>query len=90
VNRFEQRMFDPGLKKADIEQALGTGFAGTIPNNYRLVREAIDRGIPLDEVKSGNSVTQALKKVLAPPAAKSAAPAKDAAAPKVRGLFWAR
>jgi pilus assembly protein CpaE len=90
VNRFEQHMFGPGLRRADIEAALGDSFAGVIPNNYRLVREAIDRGIPLDEVKSGNSVTQALKKVLAPPAAKSAAPAKDAAAPKVRGLFWAR
>jgi len=90
VNRFEQHMFGPGLRRADIEAALGDSFAGVIPNNYRLVREAIDRGIPLDEVKSGNSVTQALKKVLAPPGVKGAAPAKDAAAPKVRGLFWAR
>jgi pilus assembly protein CpaE len=90
VNRFEQHMFGPGLRRADIEAALGDAFAGVIPNNYRLVREAIDRGIPLDEVKSGNSVTQSLKKVLAPPAAKGAAPAKDALAPKVRGLFWAR
>jgi pilus assembly protein CpaE len=90
VNRFEQHMFGPGLRRADIEAALGDSFAGVIPNNYRLVREAIDRGIPLDEVKSGNSVTQALRKVLAPPAAKGAAPAKDPAAPKVRGLFWAR
>ena len=90
VNRFEQHMFGPGLRRADIEAALGESFAGVIPNNYRLVREAIDRGIPLDEVKSGNSVTQSLKKVLSPPAAKNAAPAKDTAAPKVRGLFWAR
>jgi pilus assembly protein CpaE len=90
VNRFEQHMFGSGLRRADIEAALGDAFAGVIPNNYRLVREAIDRGIPLDEVKSSNGVTQALKRVLAPPAAKSAAPAKDAAAPKVRGLFWAR
>ena len=90
VNRFEQHLFGPGLRRGDIEAALGDAFAGVIPNNYRLVREAIDRGIPLDEVKSGNSVTQSLKKVLAPPAAKGAAPAKDATAPKVRGLFWAR
>jgi pilus assembly protein CpaE len=91
VNRFEQHLFGPGLRRADIEAALGDAFAGTIPNNYRLVREAIDRGVPLDEVKAGNSVTQALKKMLAPPAApKSAAPAKETAAPKVRGLFWAR
>ena len=90
VNRFEQHMFGPGLRRADIEAALGDAFAGTIPNNYRLVREAIDRGIPLDEVKASNSVTQALKKVLAPPQSKGAAPGKEPAAPKVRGLFWAR
>jgi pilus assembly protein CpaE len=91
VNRFEQHLFGPGLRRADIEAALGDAFAGAIPNNYRLVREAIDRGVPLDEVKAGNSVTQSLKKVLAPPAAgKGAAAGKPAGAPKARGVFWAR
>jgi pilus assembly protein CpaE len=75
VNRFEQRLFDPGLKKADIEQALGADFAGSIPNNYRLVREAIDRGVPLDEVKSGNNITTQLKRLMLPQTAKAAAPA---------------
>jgi len=74
VNRFEQRMFDPGLKKTDIEQALGADFAGTIPNNYRLVREAIDRGVPLDEVKAGNNISTQLKKLMLPQIAKTAAP----------------
>ena len=73
VNRFEQRMFDPGLKKADIEQALGDGFAGTIPNNYRLVREAIDRGVPLEEVKAGNNISTQLKKLMLPQIAKTTA-----------------
>lgn len=75
VNRFEQHMFDSGLKKSDIEQALGSDFAGTIPNNYRLVREAIDRGVPLDEVKAGNNVTMQLKKLMLPQNAKPAAAA---------------
>jgi pilus assembly protein CpaE len=74
VNRFEQRMFDPGLKRTDIEQALGDAFAGTIPNNYRLVREAIDRGVPLDEVKAGNNISTQLKKLMLPQIAKSTAP----------------
>ncbi|MBV8751394.1 MAG: response regulator receiver protein [Hyphomicrobiales bacterium] len=91
VNRFEQHLFGPGLRRGDIEAALGDAFAGVIPNNYRLVREAIDRGIPLDEVKAGNSVTQALKKLVAPPAAaKNGSAAKDAAAPRLRALFGAR
>jgi len=74
VNRFEQRMFDSGLKKADIEQALGADFAGTIPNNYRLVREAIDRGVPIDEVKAGNNISVQLKKLIVPQVAKTTAP----------------
>ena len=90
VNRFEQHLFGSGLRRADIEAALGDAFAGTIPNNYRLVREAIDRGVPLDEVKAGNGVTQALKKMLAPPPAPKNAGPTQGAAPKIRGLFWAR
>jgi len=64
VNRFEQRMFAAGLKRSHVEQALGGDFVGAIPNDYALVREAIDRGVPLDEVKPGNRVTQALRKIV--------------------------
>jgi len=69
VNRFEQRMFADGLKKTDVEQALGGAFVATIPNNYRLVREAIDRGVPLHEVKPGNAISTQLKKLVMPQAA---------------------
>ncbi len=61
VNRFEQRMFSSGLRRADIEQVLGEAFAACIPNQYSLVREAIDRGVPIDEVKPGNKITAQLK-----------------------------
>jgi len=64
VNRFEQRVFGPGLRRSDVEQAFGADLATTIPNNYRLVREAIDRGVPLDEVQPGNKITQELKKLI--------------------------
>ena len=64
VNRFEQRMFSSGLRLNDLKQALGDAFAGAIPNDYALVREAIDRGVPLDEVKPGNRVTAQLKKLM--------------------------
>ena len=52
-------MFSSGLRRADIEQALGDVVRRRIPNNYALVREAIDRGVPLDEVKPGNKITAA-------------------------------
>lgn len=67
VNRFDQGWFASGLRRADIKQALGEAFAGTIPNDYRLVREAIDRGVPLDKVKSRNAVTADLKKLIMQP-----------------------
>ena len=87
INRFEQRMFASGLRKSDIEQVLGDAYAGCIPNNYGLVREAIDRGMPLDEIKPGNKITSQLKKVMLPqPAAKSAA---EGGAKKFK-LSWAR
>jgi len=74
VNRFAQRMFDSGLRRGDLQQTLGDAFLGAIPNDYALVREAIDRGVPLDEVKPGNKITAELKKmVLDAPAGKAAA-----------------
>ena len=84
VNRFEQRMFGPGLRRTDLKQALGAALAGTIPNNYGLVREAIDRGVPLEEVKPRNPVTTELKKLIDPQTTaqrKPAAPAERGRSP---------
>jgi pilus assembly protein CpaE len=47
---------------------LGEAFVSAIPNDYALVREAIDRGVPLDEVKPGNKITAQLKKLVVDPA----------------------
>jgi pilus assembly protein CpaE len=66
------------LRRGDIEQTLGDTFAGAIPNQYQLVREAIDRGVPLDEVKPGNKVSQALKKLIEPQPRANAANARPA------------
>jgi pilus assembly protein CpaE len=89
INRFEHRTFGPGIRMADIEQVLGEHFAGVVPNNYRLVREAIDRGVPLDEIKPGNKVTLALRKLIAPPPQKSAGGVAAGLVKKLN-LSWAR
>jgi pilus assembly protein CpaE len=73
VNRFTQRMFDSGLRRADLAQTLGDAFLSAIPNDYALVREAIDRGVPLDEVKPGNKITTELKKLVLDPSDSKAA-----------------
>jgi pilus assembly protein CpaE len=82
VNRFNQKLFSSGLTRNDLQQVLGESFAAAIPNDYALVREAIDRGVPLEEVKPGNKVTQQMKKYLLPnvtgkPAARGAMPLLD-------------
>jgi pilus assembly protein CpaE len=64
VNRFEQKMFGSGLRKADLEAALKDKFAGTVSNNYRLVREAIDRGVPIDAIEKGSNVASDLRRVV--------------------------
>jgi pilus assembly protein CpaE len=84
INRFVQKMFSAGLRRSDIEQTIGDAFLACIPNDYALVREAIDRGVPLEEVKKGNLITAQLKQIVLPPAAaKSAtgAVAKNLACP---------
>jgi pilus assembly protein CpaE len=87
INRFEQRMFAAGVNRKDIAQVLGESFAGVVPNNYRLVREAIDRGVPLEEVKKGNNITMQLKKLIMPQPDKVAS---VAGLGKKLSLSWAR
>ena len=64
VNRFEERMFDGGLKRSDIQDLLKNAFLGGVANNYALVREAVDRGVPLDEVKPASNIAHDLSQVL--------------------------
>jgi len=89
INRFEQKLFSAGLRRADVEQAIGDAFAACIPNHYGLVREAIDRGVPLEEVKKGNRITQELKKLILPQTGTKADKESLAAGRKFK-LSWAR
>jgi pilus assembly protein CpaE len=86
INRFEQTLFSAGLRRSDVEQALGEAFAASIPNHYNLVREAIDRGVPLEEIKPGNKITAQLKQLIFP---QTADKAKGAVGRKFK-LSWAR
>ncbi len=90
INRFEQKMFSSGLRRSDIEQVLGDSFAAALPNHYSLVREAIDRGVPLDEVKPGNKITTQLKKLVLPQVNTKPGAAREAAREKKFSLGWAR
>jgi pilus assembly protein CpaE len=88
INRFVQKLFSAGLRRADIEQAIGDAFAAYVPNDYGLVREAIDRGVPLDEVRPGNKITIQLKKLVLPQGGKAANDATRTG--KKLKLSWAK
>jgi pilus assembly protein CpaE len=70
INGFEQRLFSTSLRRSDLEQILGEALLGTIPDNQALVRESIDRGVPLDEIKPNNDITRALKALVLPEGSK--------------------
>jgi pilus assembly protein CpaE len=66
VNRFEKRGGDGGVRTEDIEEMLGERFAGGVANNYRLVREAVDRGVPIHEIDPKANVIDDLRLILFP------------------------
>ena len=89
INRFVQKLFSSSLRRSDIEQAIGDAFLACVPNDYGLVREAIDRGVPLEEVKKGNKITVQLKKLVLPQGAAKSGNDAAAGAKKLK-LSWAR
>jgi pilus assembly protein CpaE len=66
VNRFEKRGADGGVRTEDIKEMLGERFAGGVANNYRLVREAVDRGVPVHEIDPKANVIDDLRRILFP------------------------
>jgi len=50
VNRFD-KVLARSVRPADVREALGRDIAYTISNDFGLMRAAIDRGVPIDEVK---------------------------------------
>jgi pilus assembly protein CpaE len=66
INRYEQRGQQNGVRENDLTEILGDHFAGGVSNNYRLVRQAVDRGVPLQEVDPDANVVSDLKKIILP------------------------
>lgn len=67
VNRCRPRLIGGGvnsLRPKDAEALLGEKLGGFVTEDYRLVREAIDRGVPLCEIKKGNPIDKDLAGIL--------------------------
>ncbi len=66
VNRHERKARDAAVRQSDIDEVLGDHFAGSVANNYRLVREAVDRGVPLEDVDPDANVLADLRAIVLP------------------------
>lgn len=64
VNRFDERA--SGLKHADLEKLLGPHLGGCVANNYKLVREAMDRGVLLEAIDPRADVIADIGEILLP------------------------
>ncbi len=64
VNRMDFRSNATGLNAKDVEETLGEYYGGGVPNNYRLVRDAVDRGVTMSEIEEQNNVTKALTRIV--------------------------
>jgi pilus assembly protein CpaE len=59
INRYEKSQART-IRPSDVRAALGRDIAYTVGNDFALVRAAIDRGIPLSEVKRKNAIVKDL------------------------------
>jgi pilus assembly protein CpaE len=59
VNRYDKRMART-VSLADARKALGRDVAYTVANDFPLVRAAIDRGVPIQQVKRKTALEQDL------------------------------
>jgi len=50
LNRFEKKMFSR-LSASDVERVLGRAADFTVANDYATMTEAIERGVPLSEIR---------------------------------------
>lgn len=64
VNKFNRPLFGTGISSSEVKDLLGDVLAGTLAADEKLVREAMDRGVPTTDIKPRNSFVTGLAKIL--------------------------
>lgn len=64
VNKYDRALFGNTLTKKDAVELFGKHFAGFIPLKQKLVKESIDRGVPLYEIDRRNKIDKQLSLIL--------------------------
>jgi len=60
VNRYEKSQ-SRTIRPADVREALGRDVAYTVSNDFLLMRAAIDRGVPIGDIKRKSAVAKDLE-----------------------------
>jgi pilus assembly protein CpaE len=67
VNKYRRQLFArSGLARRDVVELLQGDLAGFVPEDYGLVREAINRGRPLSATNKANRVSRELHRIVSP------------------------
>lgn len=84
INRFRQSLLGGvnAVRKKDAEDLLGENLAGFVSEDYRHVREAIDRGVPLYQISKGNRIHKDLEAILFAEAGQAPVASPEPAAPR--------
>jgi pilus assembly protein CpaE len=64
VNKYRRNLLGSSISMHEVKEILRGSFAGTVGAEERLIREAIDRGIPTTAIKPRNAVMTDLAKIL--------------------------
>ena len=64
VNKWRRQLFGTGLRKGDASELLGQALAGFLPEDHALVRDAIDRGLPLHVARRSNRLDRELARII--------------------------
>jgi len=64
INKYSRSMFGNVISAATVKDLLGDNFAGYVAADDRLVREAIDRGLPTTDLKSRNAFVSDIAKIV--------------------------
>lgn len=64
VNKHLRSWFSSSLNEKDLETSLGDAFAGTVLDETKLAREAIDRGVPISTLKKNATLLKDLHAII--------------------------
>jgi pilus assembly protein CpaE len=64
VNRYSRSIFGSGISTHEAKEILRHSLAGFVSADGKLVREAIDRGVPTTAIKARNAIMSDLAKIL--------------------------